>query len=85
MTGTVLCRSPLSDILFSLKRTLDVMVGGKVVLIIGYGEVSDTMALLCQALLLCHQVGKGCCFALKGMGAICFVAEVDPICAIQAW
>ncbi|XP_065909569.1 S-adenosylhomocysteine hydrolase-like protein 1 [Dysidea avara] len=58
------CRESVVD---SLKRTLDVMVGGKVVLIIGYGEV-----------------GKGCCFALKGMGAICFVAEIDPICAIQA-
>ena len=31
------------------------------------------------------QVGKGCCAALRGLGAICFVTEIDPICAIQAW
>ena len=31
------------------------------------------------------QVGKGCCSSLKGMGAVCYVTEVDPICALQAW
>lgn len=31
------------------------------------------------------QVGKGCCSALKGMGAIVYVTEIDPICALQAW
>ena len=31
------------------------------------------------------QVGKGCCSALKGLGAVCYVTEVDPICALQAW
>ena len=30
------------------------------------------------------QVGKGCCAALKGLGAICYITEVDPICALQA-
>ncbi|XP_015258866.1 PREDICTED: adenosylhomocysteinase 2-like [Cyprinodon variegatus] len=30
------------------------------------------------------EVGKGCCAALKGLGAIIYVTEVDPICAIQA-
>jgi len=30
-------------------------------------------------------VGKGCCAALKGMGAIVMVTEIDPICALQAW
>jgi adenosylhomocysteinase len=30
------------------------------------------------------EVGKGCCSALRGMGAICYVAEVDPICGLQA-
>ena len=52
----------------SLKRTTDVMFGGKQVLISGYGEV-----------------GKGCCQALKGLGAVVYVTEVDPICALQAW
>ena len=35
----------------------------------------------------CHvtcQVGRGCCAALKGVGAIVYVTEIDPICAIQA-
>jgi len=30
------------------------------------------------------EVGKGCCAALKGQGAIVFVTEIDPICALQA-
>uniref|UniRef100_A0A3B5N1C3 S-adenosyl-L-homocysteine hydrolase NAD binding domain-containing protein n=1 Tax=Xiphophorus couchianus TaxID=32473 RepID=A0A3B5N1C3_9TELE len=30
------------------------------------------------------QVGKGCCAALKGLGAVIYVTEVDPICALQA-
>lgn len=32
-----------------------------------------------------HQVGKGCCAALKAMGSIVYVTEIDPICALQAW
>ncbi|CAH3047057.1 unnamed protein product, partial [Porites lobata] len=58
------CRESILD---SLKRTTDVMFGGKQVLVCGYGEV-----------------GKGCCSALKGLGAIVYVAEIDPICALQA-
>ena len=35
---------------------------------------------------VCHpQVGKGCCAALKAMGSIVYVTEIDPICALQAW
>merc|ERR1711981_749135 len=30
------------------------------------------------------DVGKGCAFALRGCGARVVVAEVDPICALQA-
>ncbi|XP_065066684.1 S-adenosylhomocysteine hydrolase-like protein 1 isoform X2 [Rhopilema esculentum] len=58
------CRESILD---SLKRTTDIMFGGKQVLVCGFGEV-----------------GKGCCQALKGLGAIVFVAEIDPICALQA-
>jgi len=50
-----------------LKRTTDLMFGGKQVVVCGYGEV-----------------GKGCCAALKGLGAIVYVTEIDPICALQA-
>lgn len=31
------------------------------------------------------EVGKGCANTLKAAGAIVFVTEIDPICAIQAW
>ncbi|XP_040019934.2 S-adenosylhomocysteine hydrolase-like protein 1 isoform X2 [Gasterosteus aculeatus] len=30
------------------------------------------------------EVGKGCCAALKALGTIMYVTEVDPICALQA-
>ncbi|XP_071993504.1 S-adenosylhomocysteine hydrolase-like protein 1 isoform X5 [Engystomops pustulosus] len=50
-----------------LKRSTDVMFGGKQVVVCGYGEV-----------------GKGCCAALKALGAVVHVTEIDPICALQA-
>ncbi|XP_022098214.1 S-adenosylhomocysteine hydrolase-like protein 1 isoform X2 [Acanthaster planci] len=58
------CRESILD---ALKRTTDIMFGGKQVVVIGYGEV-----------------GKGCCAALKGLGAIVYITEIDPICALQA-
>ncbi len=30
------------------------------------------------------QVGKGCAQAMRGLGAIVWVSEIDPICALQA-
>ncbi|XP_013414735.1 S-adenosylhomocysteine hydrolase-like protein 1 isoform X2 [Lingula anatina] len=59
-----LCRESIID---ALKRTTDVMFGGKQVLICGYGEV-----------------GKGCAAALRGLGCVVMVTEIDPICALQA-
>ena len=58
------CRESLLD---GLKRATDVMIAGKVALILGYGDV-----------------GKGCAQALRGQGATVFIAEIDPICALQA-
>ncbi|XP_064633888.1 S-adenosylhomocysteine hydrolase-like protein 1 isoform X1 [Lineus longissimus] len=58
------CRESILD---ALKRTTDVMFGGKQVVICGYGEV-----------------GKGCAQALKGLGSVVMVTEIDPICALQA-
>ncbi|TGZ57479.1 Adenosylhomocysteinase [Temnothorax longispinosus] len=58
------CRESIID---SLKRSTDIMFGGKQVVICGYGEV-----------------GKGCCQALKGLGCIVYITEIDPICALQA-
>ncbi|XP_056307654.1 adenosylhomocysteinase like 2a isoform X1 [Danio aesculapii] len=58
------CRESILD---SLKKTADIMFGGKQVVVCGYGEV-----------------GKGCSAALKAMGSIVYVTEIDPICALQA-
>jgi adenosylhomocysteinase len=58
------CRHSVID---GLNRASDVMLGGKLALVCGYGEV-----------------GKGCAQALRGQGARVVVAEIDPICALQA-
>ena len=58
------CRHSLID---GLNRATDVMIGGKVAFVAGYGDV-----------------GKGCAQSLRGQGARVLVAEVDPICALQA-
>lgn len=44
---------------------------------------SHWLSLLC--VFFPFQVGKGCCAALKAMGSIVYVTEIDPICALQAW
>ncbi|MBK17061.1 MAG: adenosylhomocysteinase [Prochlorococcus sp. SP3034] len=58
------CRESLVD---SIKRATDVMIAGKVALVMGFGDV-----------------GKGSAQSLRGLGAIVKIAEVDPICALQA-
>merc|ERR1712022_104294 len=58
------CRHSLPD---GIMRATDVMIGGKRVLICGYGDV-----------------GKGSAFSLRGQGARVMIAEIDPICALQA-
>jgi adenosylhomocysteinase len=58
------CRHSLPD---GLARATDVMLGGKLAVVFGFGEV-----------------GKGCAQALKGQGCRIVVAEIDPICALQA-
>jgi adenosylhomocysteinase len=50
-----------------INRATDVLIGGKVALVAGFGDV-----------------GKGSAAALAGQGARVIVAEVDPICALQA-
>ena len=50
-----------------INRGVDVLIGGKVALVAGYGDV-----------------GKGAAESLRGQGARVIVAEVDPICALQA-
>ncbi|MDA8010822.1 MAG: adenosylhomocysteinase [Gammaproteobacteria bacterium] len=58
------CRESLVD---GIKRATDVMIAGKIALVLGYGDV-----------------GKGCAQSLRGLGANVWVAEIDPICALQA-
>jgi adenosylhomocysteinase len=58
------CRESLVD---GIKRATDVMIAGKVALVIGYGDV-----------------GKGSAQSLRGLGCSVMIAEVDPICALQA-
>ena len=58
------CRHSLID---GINRATDVLIGGKVALVCGYGDV-----------------GKGCAESLNGQGARVVVAEIDPICALQA-
>ncbi|MBT3203286.1 MAG: adenosylhomocysteinase [Gammaproteobacteria bacterium] len=58
------CRESLVD---GIKRATDVMIAGKIALVLGYGDV-----------------GKGCAQSLRGLGAIVWVTEIDPICALQA-
>jgi len=58
------CRHSLID---GINRATDVLIGGKVALVIGYGDV-----------------GKGSAESLRGQGARVVIAEVDPICALQA-
>src|SRR5688572_10614868 len=58
------CRHSVID---GLNRATDVMLGGKVAVVLGFGEV-----------------GKGCAQALRGQGCRVIVAEIDPICALQA-
>ncbi len=58
------CRESLGD---GLKRSMDVMVAGKVAVVCGYGDV-----------------GKGSAQSLRALGARVIIAEIDPICALQA-
>ena len=58
------CRHSLVD---GINRATDVLIGGKVALVCGYGDV-----------------GKGCAESFRGQGARVVVAEIDPICALQA-
>ncbi|MGI9007635.1 MAG: adenosylhomocysteinase [Streptosporangiaceae bacterium] len=58
------CRHSLID---GINRATDTLIGGKVAVICGYGDV-----------------GKGCAESLRGQGARVIIAEIDPICALQA-
>jgi len=51
----------------------------------GIMRATDVM-LAGKSILICGygDVGKGCAASMKSAGAIVYVTEVDPICALQA-
>lgn len=67
------------------KSKFDNLYGCKHSLPDGLCRATDIMIAGKQALVLGYgDVGKGCAFALKSAGARVAIAEVDPICALQA-
>merc|ERR1712113_275117 len=67
------------------KSKFDNLYGCKHSLPDGIMRATDVMIAGKQALVLGYgDVGKGCAFALKAAGARVKVAEIDPICALQA-
>ncbi len=67
------------------KSKFDNLYGCRESLIDGIKRATDVM-IAGKIVVVCGfgDVGKGCAQALKGMGAIVMVTEVDPICALQA-
>merc|ERR1719436_939804 len=67
------------------KSKFDNLYGCKHSLPDGLCRATDVMIAGKQALVLGYgDVGKGCALALKAAGARVAVAEIDPICALQA-
>jgi len=67
------------------KSKFDNLYGCKHSLPDGLMRATDVMIAGKQALVLGYgDVGKGCAFALKSAGARVCIAEIDPICALQA-
>lgn len=67
------------------KSKFDNLYGCRESLIDGIKRATDVM-IAGKVAVVCGygDVGKGCAQALRGMGAIVVVTEVDPICALQA-
>jgi adenosylhomocysteinase len=67
------------------KSKFDNLYGCRESLLDGIKRATDVMIAGKKAMILGYgDVGKGCAQALKGQGAQVFVAEIDPICALQA-
>lgn len=67
------------------KSKFDNLYGCRESLIDGIKRATDVM-IAGKVAVVCGygDVGKGCAQALRGMGAIVCVTEIDPICALQA-
>ncbi len=67
------------------KSKFDNLYGCRESLVDGIKRATDVM-ISGKVAVICGygDVGKGCAFAMRGMGAQVVVTEVDPICALQA-
>lgn len=67
------------------KSKFDNLYGCRESLIDGIKRATDVMVAGKTALVCGYgDVGKGCADSFRGMGAIVWVTEIDPICALQA-
>ena len=82
--GTLAC--PAFNVNDSVtKSKFDNLYGCRESLIDGIKRATDVMIAGKNAVVVGFgDVGKGCAQALKGMGAIVHITEIDPICALQA-
>jgi len=67
------------------KSKFDNLYGCRESLVDGIKRATDVM-IAGKIAMICGygDVGKGCCQALRGLGATVWVSEIDPICALQA-
>lgn len=67
------------------KSKFDNLYGCRESLMDGIKRATDLMIAGKKALVIGYgDVGKGCAQALRGLGATVCIAEIDPICALQA-
>lgn len=67
------------------KSKFDNLYGCRESLMDGIKRATDVMIAGKTALVLGYgDVGKGCAHAFRGLGAMVWVTEIDPICALQA-
>lgn len=67
------------------KSKFDNLYGCRESLLDGLKRATDVMIAGKTAIILGYgDVGKGCAQALRGQGASVLIAEIDPICALQA-
>jgi adenosylhomocysteinase len=67
------------------KSKFDNLYGCRESLVDGIKRATDVMIAGKAAVVLGYgDVGKGCAQSLRGLGAVVYVTEIDPICALQA-
>lgn len=79
-------KSPAMNVNDSVtKSKFDNLYGCRESLLDGIKRATDVMIAGKRALVLGYgDVGKGCVKSLRAQGAIVYVTEIDPICALQA-